>query len=239
MELPADGVHLWRGSLDLSPAERDRLWSILSADEQARAARYHFARDRDRFVAGRGLLRCLLSRYLPLRPGAIRFEYSPYGKPALSPGQQPAGPPLHFNLSHSQGLGLWGVTRVGRIGVDVEQVHAGPAEERIAERFFSPRETAVLRALPAEAQDQAFFCCWTRKEAFIKALGEGLSFPLDQFDVSLGPDEPAALLQVLTDPAEAARWSLIGVLPGPGFVGAVAVEGGRHETRAWDWPVAA
>ena len=184
-------------SLDLREPAVQHLWQLLAPDEQARAERFIFHKDRTHFVVARGLLRVLLGRYLQRHPQHLHFCYGPHGKPELAPDM--GDDTLCFNVSHAHGLALYAVTRQRDLGVDVEHVRPGFAEEHIAERFFSPREVAVLRALPVALQSTAFFACWTRKEAFIKARGDGLSLPLDQFDVAFAPGEPAALLYTAWD----------------------------------------
>ncbi len=195
----------------------------LTDDEVERAERFHFDKDRDRYIVARGLLRKILGGYVGKKPQKLRFRYSDYGKPELT--DEAKGQNINFNLSHSHGLALYGVTRNRGIGVDLELIRADFADEKIAERFFSPREVATLRSLPKEVQARAFFNCWTRKEAYLKALGDGLSRPLGDFEVSLVPGEPAKLLRVGWDPAERDRWSLQALEPALGYVGAVAVEG--------------
>jgi len=128
------------------------------------------------------------------------------------------------------------VTYRRAIGVDLERIRRQPAEEQIAERFFSPREVEALHALPVSMREDAFFTCWTRKEAYVKATGDGLSLPLDQFEVSLTPGEPATLLNTRWDPNEACLWSLRELIPGPGFVGAIAVKGHGWRLACWQWP---
>lgn len=204
---------------------------LLSADERERAERFHFRRDRDHFIAARGLLRLLLSRYLGLPPQQLSFSYSPYGKPSLAAERDRAR--LRFNVSHSQGIALYAFTLEREIGVDVEYIRQDVVGESVAEHFFSAQEVASLRSLPAEVQPQAFFNCWTRKEAFIKARGEGLSFPLDQFDVSLVPGEPAALISTRNDLLEASRWSLQTLPVEEGYVAALAVEGYNWRLECW------
>ncbi len=234
LTLAEDEVHVWRAHLDLAPAQVRELLRTLTPDERARARRFRFRRDRDRFIVARGVLRAILGRYLGVDPGRLRFRYSPYGKPALADEFEDEG--IRFNLAHSQGIALYAVSRGRDVGVDVEYVRADLADERIAERFFSPREVAMLRAVPAEQRREAFFHCWTRKEAYVKARGEGLSLPLDQFDVSLAPGEPAALLSTPGDPPEVTRWSLRALDPGPGYIAALAVEGNGWRLRCWQWP---
>lgn len=232
--LTNDEVHVWRIALDVGAPLLSYLRKILAENEQQRADRFHFEKDRRHFTAGRGALRILLAGYLARRPEEVRFAYSNYGKPRLADEDNKGN--LRFNLTHSHGLALLAVTRGREIGVDVERLremqHDG---EPLAERFFSPREAAVLRSLPTRLRREAFFRCWTSKEAYIKAQGKGLSLPLDQFDVSLHPDEPAALLATQHDPQEARRWSLRSLFPSEGYVAAVAVEG--HVWRLWcgDW----
>lgn len=211
------------------------LEALLEEDERARAERFRFPRDRRRYIVAHGALRLILSRYCGRPPQAIRFQHNPYGKPLLAPDLQNDSGLLHFNLSHSDELALIGLTLGGQIGVDIERVRPELADGRLAERFFSPREVATLRSLPAGEQPQAFFRCWTCKEAFVKARGLGLSLPLDRFDVSVVPDAPAALLSVAGAPAEATRWSLRTLTPAPGYIAAIAVEGHGWHLATWDW----
>jgi 4'-phosphopantetheinyl transferase len=225
----ADGeVHLWRASLAQTPDALRRLHATLASDESAKAARFHFRRDRDHYVAARGLLRRLLGRYLARPPESLRFSYGAYGKPSLDGAQD-----LRFNLSHSHELALYAFARGRDVGVDVEHMRADFAGDDIAARFFSAREVSMLRALPAAARTRAFFNCWTRKEAYIKARGEGLSHPLDAFDVSLTPGEPAALLGTRGDPRELTRWSLHALDAGEAYAAALVVQGTGYTLRLW------
>jgi medium-chain acyl-[acyl-carrier-protein] hydrolase len=224
--LGADEVHVWRVPLECRPETVSHLLAGLAPDERERADRFHFDKDRRHFIAGRGALRAVLGRYLGEPPERLRFTYNVYGKPALVGGGN-----VRFNLTHSHGLALLAVTRGREVGVDLERVRADLAGEELAERFFSPREVAALRGLPQGQRREAFFRCWTRKEAYIKARGAGLALPLDRFDVTLRPDEPAALLATHDEPAEAGRWSLRNLAPGDGYAGALAVEG--HSWRLW------
>lgn len=228
--LTIDDVHVWRIILDIGDLLLSELRDTLADGERQRADRFHFEKDRRHFTAARGAMRILLASYLARRPEEVRFAYNNYGKPRLIDADN--GSDLRFNLSHSHGLALLAVTRGRDIGVDVERLRDMERDgEALAERFFSPREVAALRSLPPELRREAFFLCWTRKEAYIKAQGKGLSLPLDQFDVSLHPDEPAALLATQHDPQEVRRWSLCGLSPDAGFVGALAVEG--HSWHLW------
>lgn len=233
--LPEDEVHVWRVGIDWFPEQIVELEQALSRDELERADRFHFAVDRMRYVVGRGVLRQLLARGLSTRPEALRFDYSGFGKPGMATGV--ARSQLQFNLSHSGDIVLIGLT-VGRaLGIDVERMRTDLAVEKIAQRFFSPRERAALATLEPGRQADGFFTCWTRKEAYIKAHGEGLSLPLDGFDVSLLPGEAARLLETRPDPAEAQRWVLRELDVGRGYKAALAVEGTDWQLRTWEWPI--
>jgi len=218
LTLGSNEVHVWRARLDQAPSQVQSLQQTLAADERARAERFYFQRDREHFIVARGLLRVILGRCMGMEPDRLAFCYNSYGKPAL--GRDSGGDTLRFNVSHSHELALYAVTREHEIDVDLERLRSDLADEQIAERFFSRREFAVLRAVPTNMRQEAFFKCWTRKEAYVKAKGKGLSLPLDQFDVSLAPGEPAALLNTKLDPEEASHWSLQELTPGPGYVAA-------------------
>lgn len=229
--LGGEEVHVWLADLGESAPRAESLSSLLSPDELRRAERFHFKRHRDAFAVARGMLRKILASYTGAHPRDLNFAYSPHGKPSLS--GVPGGCDIRFNLSHSHGLAFYAVARDREVGVDLEYCRAGVAFTEIAERFFSPREVEAFRRLPEHLRREAFFKCWTRKEAFVKAVGEGLSFPLDAFDVSLTPGEPAALLGVRGDAQQAARWTLVELLPADGYVGAIAAEGRDWRLRCW------
>ncbi|MGD0652454.1 MAG: 4'-phosphopantetheinyl transferase superfamily protein, partial [Verrucomicrobiia bacterium] len=190
--LGCDEVHVWRATLDQTPSQIQSFLHNLAADEQARAERFYFEKDREHFIAARGVLRAILGGYLNRPPECLSFCYNSHGKPALA--GESDGDAIRFSVSHSYGVALYAVTRGREVGIDIERIRFDLEVAEIAERFFSRREVAMLRTLPTEVQREAFFRCWTRKEAYIKARGEGLSLPLDQFDVSLAPGEPAAVL---------------------------------------------
>jgi len=232
-ELATAAVHVWRATVYPADFPIAALAETLSVDEQHRADRFYFERDRCSFIATRGILRTLLGRYLDRPPGHLRFCYGPHGKPALT--EDCGGDTLRFNVSHSHGMALFAFARDRDVGVDVERIRADFATEEIAERFFARREVVTLRTVPAALRVDAFFNCWTRKEAYIKATGRGLSMPLDEFAVSLAPDEPAALLQTGPDAGEASRWCLWSLAPCPGYVGALAAPGDRPTLAAWHW----
>jgi 4'-phosphopantetheinyl transferase len=221
--LPPGEVHVWSAFLDLPAWRVQVLERGLSTDERRRADRFRYPRGRERFVAGRAFLRELLGRYLDLAPESIEFRYGPHGKPLLREGG--AFGWLRFNLSHCEGRALCAVARERELGVDVERVRELRDAEAIVERFFSPRERAAWRELAPRDRDRGFFECWTRKEAFVKATGAGVGTRLEDFDVSLGPGEPARLLDVRGEHAVAARWWLADVATEPDHAAAVAVEG--------------
>lgn len=234
LELQGPGtVDVWRAELDRPAPAIGELSRMLAEEEIARASRFYFPQDRARFIVARALLRRILALYANQPPETLRFVYGPRGKPSLA--EPRCG--IEFNLAHSRGLALYAVTRAQPVGVDVESIRPELAAGRLAERFFSAEETAALRALPPEEQPAAFFRCWTRKEALLKAWGQGLAFGLDQFTVSCSAGQ-AALLATRFDPAEAARWSLHHLEPGPGYVGALAVQGAVTKVRCWsgDFP---
>ncbi len=224
--LPEDEVHLWRIDLAAVAQEEQRWKQILSADEQERAARFHFSRDRQCFTATRGLLRTILAGYIDSDPSELVFSYSQREKPSLTPS--PTGSQVEFNVSHSGTIALLAFARGRALGVDVEQLRDNFDHDTIAHRFFSEEEQRQLAALSPSERYHGFFRCWTRKEAYIKAQGTGLSLPLHQFDVSLKPQEGNALLCTRPDPTEAAQWSLQEVPAAEGYVAALCVRG-----RGW------
>jgi 4'-phosphopantetheinyl transferase len=231
LKLPDNEVHIWRATLELSPMDLSKLEENLSADERARAARFCFAKDRRHFVAARGVLRNILARYLHRDPDRLEFSYSASGKPTL---RSESG--VRFNLSHSGGLALYAITHNREIGVDLERGRSDFAWQEVAERFFSPREVDVLRSLPEGTQCDAFFECWTRKEAYLKARGEGLLLGLNTFEVSVDATEVPALLSSEGDAQEALGWSFREFVPEAGYMAALAVKGHEWTLRFWQWP---
>ncbi|HLF66950.1 MAG TPA: 4'-phosphopantetheinyl transferase superfamily protein, partial [Gammaproteobacteria bacterium] len=167
-------VHIWHAALDQPPEIVQHLATFLADDEHARAGRFHFERDRKRFTVGRGVLRLILSRYLKISPAEMQFGYGAQGKPCLA---DPSGNGLQFNLSHSHELALYAFTYHRQIGIDVEYLRPMPDLEAIAARFFAAQETETLLNLPTTQQVEGFFNCWTRKESYIKAIGQGLTMP--------------------------------------------------------------
>lgn len=234
LELSSHDVHIWLTRLDSLTMYVQEIAQYLDKDERTRAKRFYFARDRERFIAGRGVLRFILGRYLNVEPNKVRFSYGPYGKPRLA--ERPGDSTLRFNLAHSNELALYAFTHGREIGIDIEYLRTLPDVGLIADRFFSPREKAILQAFPASQRQAAFYNCWTRKEAYIKATGDGLSRALDQFDVSLDPGNAAHLVNVEIDCDEASRWTLKAFSPAPGYVAALAVEGHNWRPAFWQFP---
>ena len=226
LSLEAGHVHVWRIYLEQEDDLLDRFGRTLEPHELDRAGRFHFERLQRHFVAGRGFLRHVLARYLQVRPEELRFSYNEYGKPSLTGEHN-----LQFNMSHSHEVALVAVTRDAVIGVDVEYIRADFASEDIATRFFSRLEVETFSSLPAEERVAAFFRCWARKEAYIKAIGKGLSQPLDGFDVTLAPADPAALLRAGED--DKVKWTLTDIAVGADYASALVVEGEPRQIYCW------
>jgi 4'-phosphopantetheinyl transferase len=233
LALPEDEVQLWRVDLEAIRFEESRWQKMLSPDETQRASRFYFVSDRQHFVASRALLRIILGGYLAVEPRDFDFSYSAKEKPSLGPTHVESG--ITFNVSHSGGIALYAFARGRDVGVDVEHVRKDFDVEGIARRFFSTYEQEQLFDLPSTERIDAFFRCWTRKEAYIKATGDGLSLPLTQFDVSISAGNMDALVTTRPDGAEAERWLLREVPAGIGYVAAVCVRG--REWRLKDWCV--
>ena len=210
-------VHVWKVDLSVPvPDER-----VLSREEHERAGRFHFERDRQHFKAARSAVRIVLGRYLNLPPASLVFAQTDYGKPFLT---NPEAAGVLFNLSHSGEIALVAVAREREIGVDVEFMRADFATNDVAEHFFSVAEIYTLSGLEPQQRTQAFFNCWTRKEAYVKARGEGLSMPLDVFDVSLAPGVPAGMLSNRVDESESSRWIFQDLQIASDYAGALVVE---------------
>ena len=209
-------VHVWRASLDRNESMMFRIYQTLAPDERSRAAKFHFQKDRGRFVIRRGLLRAILGLYLDLEPGRLKFVYGPNGKPALA--SETGGDRLHFNLTHSQGLALFAVTYGRELGIDLEHLAPHVALEEIAETFFSSEEVKALSALPRNEQQRGILVSWTRKEAYLKATGDGLSVPLDEVQESSGLGYLPNILVTGQDGKQVSRWSIEPLAPGPEYV---------------------
>ncbi len=228
-DLPPGAIHVWLAHLEDAHGAPSLSASVMSAGEQARARRFVFDRDRRRFSAARVFLRRLLAWYVGSDPADLRFDTGPHGKPSLAGGRP------EFNLSHSGDVAVVAISGAGEVGVDIEAIRPLDDGQAIAGRFFATGEAERLRRLAPELRDEAFFACWTRKEAFVKAIGEGLSHPLDSFEVTLAPGEPARLLHVGGKPPDAARWTLAALPAVPGYAGALVVRGRpeRVDYRMW------
>jgi 4'-phosphopantetheinyl transferase len=218
-DLPLATAHVWKRNLRGSEAEVEACHALLSDEEREKASRYRVERPRTDYIFTRGTLRSQLSKYLRIPPHEISFRYTKYGKPFLANDSD-----LAFNVSHSEGLALLAFTRKRDIGVDVEKLRPQTDALKLAERFFSVREREALRPLSGDELHTAFFRCWTRKEAYIKAKGEGLSLPLHQFDVSIDPDPAEALIATRPDATEATRWTVRNLQTSAGYAGALAIE---------------
>lgn len=227
-------IHIWRADLDLPAIGIQKLAQTLSTDERARAKRFRFEQHRKRFIASQGILRAILGCCLNVEPLRLQFCYGEHGKPWLA--DTVGNGTIHFNLSRSEGLALYGFARNHEVGVDIERIRDIPEMEEIVEQFFSPREHAVFRSLPRSKKRHAFFTCWTHKEAFMKAVGEGLFYPLNRFDVSFSPDEPGRLLSIEGDPEKASQWFMLSLKPAAGFTAALAVKGHGWRLHFWQWP---
>jgi 4'-phosphopantetheinyl transferase len=225
-------VHVWRARLDLPLDIRSAYERILSQDELERAGRYKFDRDRFAYIIRRGILRSLVARYLNCLPEEVAFYFDRFGKPWIS--EALFTDPVQFNLSHSKDWSLFAFCSHHRIGIDIERSREDFDVLGIARSFFSPAEQNELARLPESLRPPGFYNCWTRKEAFIKAHGEGLSLPLDQFDVSLNPGEKARLLTTRGDLEPAGEWTLLDFDPTPGYFAALAVHTGDPEVYFYE-----
>jgi 4'-phosphopantetheinyl transferase len=226
LQIAPGEVHVWAAGLSLPADQLAELEATLDPGERERARRFVQPLHRDRFIAAHGFLRQVLGRILQIDPHAMRFIAGAQGKPAIAGGPE-------FNLAHSGDIALIALARGRAVGVDVEQARATLDAEAIAARFFSTGEQAALAAMPAPDRRDAFFNIWTRKEAFIKATGAGLSFPLDELTVSLGEGEDDCLLSVADDPAVAAQWRVRALRAPPGYAAAVAAEGRDWTLSLW------
>lgn len=231
--LLSDAIHIWHANLELSSTQISHLQTILSMEESQRAARFKFSYLRQRFIAAKGILRILLGKYLNQSPKNIIFSYGSHGKPELD-YELFSTSSIHFNQSDSKTFALYAFTKSNPIGVDIECIRTDIEALSLAERFFSANETITLKNQPPEQQIAAFFRIWTRKEAFIKAIGEGLSFPLDEFEVNLD-EESAKLLTIRANARAAAQWTLLTLQPNTGYVGAVAVEAKIDQIKLFNY----
>jgi 4'-phosphopantetheinyl transferase len=226
-------VHLWRIQINLFTDRIHQFLTYLSKEERSRMNRFRFEKDQNRFAITHACLRDILSRYLSTSPNLVTFSSGTYGKPEIS--NLDLMEPLQFNLSQSEDLALVAVASERKVGVDVERVKKDIPIENISRRFFSSIEIDSILSLPVESQTAAFFSCWTRKEAYLKARGEGLSIPLNQFEVSVSTDEQPILIDTVWDKVESSRWTFRHLTPAPDYFGALVVEGSNWDLYRWDW----
>jgi 4'-phosphopantetheinyl transferase len=229
LTLENDEIHLWQTNLERATEAVEQLSATLSTEERARAERFYFPQHRQRFTVARAILRRILGQYLGIAPERVEFAYNLRGKPELTAN---CGLWLQFNLSHCEGLALYGVTRERRIGVDLEKLRPVEDLEKLVERFYSAAEFRIISHLPPEARRIAFFRGWTAKEAYLKATGEGLAGGLEQVEVSLTAGKPLRLLK-LPGNAPVSGWSLFSPDVHPDYMAAVAVEGSELRLRYW------
>ena len=221
--LTDDDIQVWQVALEQDATTLAHLHDLLNLEERQRASRFYFPADQRRYTVGRGVLRLLLGYYLQVAPTQVTFVYNAYGKPELAPIH--GASPLHFNLSHSGEMALYAFAAHRPLGIDIERIKPDLAWRDLARHVFSPYEQQVLETLPAAEQLPAFYRGWTRKEAYIKARGMGLSLALDQFDVTMQADRPAQLLATRDDPQEAARWTLCDLPCPTGYTAALVGAG--------------
>jgi 4'-phosphopantetheinyl transferase len=226
VSLGENEVHIWRTSLLKTAGEYRQLQTFLDGNECARAQSFFSVEQRCQWIAARGMLRLLLGTYLDVHPAQLTFCYNAYGKPDLGEAWQQTD--MRFNLSHSDGLALYAFVRKRHIGLDIEHMRASVRYMRLAQQKFAPAEYETLRSLAPAEQQRAFFTCWSRKEAYLKARGEGMTYGLKSFEVSLRPGEPALLLENHREPFECRRWSICDLVPGEDYVGALVVEHKEH-----------
>lgn len=222
-------IHIWRVNFPNLLSIVPELQKILDTDERAKAKRFHFDKDRSRYVISHASTRVILGDYTHNTPGKLRFSINEFGKPEMQDS------PLHFNLSHSGDFALIAVSPLAPIGVDIERIESKRAELNLAKRFFSPAEVEQLEQLNREQYTNGFFNAWTRKEAYIKARGGGLSIPLDGFSVSLKPGEKAQLLKDELQEDAPKKWSILEIQVDENHAGALAIETKQFELKFFDW----
>jgi 4'-phosphopantetheinyl transferase len=228
LDLAQNSVHLWTVSLIRASANLKQFQETLSPDERAKSARFRFLKDRNHYIVARGVLRDILGRYARQAPATLEFCYGPHGKPSLQPRSNTLG--LHFNLSHADELALYAVTQTGEVGIDLERIKPFDGYDAIARRLFTKAEAEVLHALTPRLQSEAFFACWVRKEAYLKALGVGISLNLASFHVSFVQEQHGVIGNI-----EASACSIYSFTPAPGYTAALACKGKSSNLKFWKW----
>lgn len=231
--LGEDEIHIWQADLDLPSFQIQKNFEKLSIDEREKANSYYFEKDRNRYIARRGILRQILGNYLNEEPRRLEFRLEKNNKPVLESGN--GNNAIHFNITHSNGVGLFALCRSGEIGVDLEWLGNHVDCEEIRKRFWSDRENKEWRLLSEGEKREAFFNVWTCKEAFLKARGEGLSRPLDTFDISLFPSDSSRLLAIDGDPVEAFQWQVHNFKTLSGYAAAFAVKSRMMDVKLGFW----
>ncbi len=234
MILPEGEIHVWRVDLDQLARHAEHWAQMLSPDEHSRAERFHLEQNRRRFIVGRGCLRAILGNYLGMRPAHVEFRYGLYGKPTLS--HLCDRPPLHFNSSHSDGFALHAVGLNSELGIDLERIRSIPEIDQIVEQFFSPEEKILLSTISLSDRQEAFFRCWTRKEAYLKACGVGFARPLDYNDILVGVYKPEKSMgndHAASETCEVPSWSFVDLSPAEGYAASLAVRGANWRVVPW------
>ncbi len=225
-----DEIHVWKANLTISVSQRAFFWRFLSEDEQVKAKRFYFEKDRFNYIAGRGILRSLIGIYTQQKPNEIQFSYTEFGKPSLSNNTQ-----LCFNVSHSGNTILLAFTQKNSIGVDIEKINDTIDFQTIAKRFFSKKEAQIVLNLPHKERTIAFYKCWTRKEAFIKGHGQGLGLPLDQFEVSILDKKPVVLHSIQWAPETVKNWHLYSFEPDEENMAALIIKEKKKNLLFFEW----
>lgn len=232
LQLSSRYIDIWRVTLDLPPVRVRKYHAMLSGEELERCARFKSEQRRREFIIGRGMLRMLIGKCLDQDPAVFDFSYSEHQKPYLH--ETELGAPVGFNLTHSHDLALIALTLGRDLGIDLEYLRYDVEFKALARRFFSKQESQSIEAYSNALLPEAFFACWTRKEALLKALGEGIAFGLRDFSVNVDPRIREVALETHWDPAESTRWSILNLSPGDNYTAAVAASGGKFELRCWD-----
>jgi 4'-phosphopantetheinyl transferase len=230
VDLKPNTLHIWSLNFVVDDEAYNRYHSFLSKDEKERASRFKFYKDKRCYVVTKGVLRLLSGRYLNTDAKAIEFEYEKYGKPKLKHNTN-----LNFNVSHSGDLAIIGFVHNHTIGVDIEKIKNDFDTFEIASSCFSKHEIDALHKISKQEQHKAFYRCWTRKEAFIKAKGSGLSFPLDEFSVSLESDLDADVVWTKWNTDEKDQWKLTSFIPSEDYIAATIVDSEIEDTLYFDW----